>query len=107
MHENITYHKLMQWHREAQALKVNDHFIYRLNRTKFDQFYKQNGVRINSFIEKMKDVDKFWIEHDEEGKMVFVGEGPNRIKKLLEGRTKEDYEAATKSMWDEIISVDW
>lgn len=107
MNENITYHKLMQWHRELQALKQNDHILYRLLRSRVEGFYKANGVRINSFLERVREVDKFWIEHDQDGKMLYEGEGQNRLKKLKEGNTKEQYETATKAMWDEIIAVDF
>lgn len=107
MIENINYHKLMQWHRELQALRQNDHILARFFRSKIDDFYKQNKIRINTFIERTKEVDKFWIEHDADGKMLYSGEGQNKVKKLLEGRTKEEYETAMKSMWDEEIAINW
>lgn len=106
MPENITYHKLIKWHQELQALKVNDHILARFLSTKIAMFYKQNGTRIDSFIKRCNEVDKFWIQHTDDGVMIFEGNGMNRVKKLIEGRTKEEYEAVTKPMWDEVVVVD-
>lgn len=97
----------MKWHQEIQALRGSDHILCRFLRPKIDEFYKQNKIRINTFIERTREVDKFWIEHDKDGKMLFEGEGQNRVKKLLEGRTKEEYEKATLSMWNEEVAVSW
>lgn len=63
------------------------------------EFYKNNGIRIDTLYKKRNEIVKkyFVIEN---GDVVSEGEGENAKPKLREGMKQEDYDAELKT-WEE------
>lgn len=70
--------------------------------SKIRQWEKDNMVRINSILEKMKEIDmEYWQHTAVDGRIEYTmvdGEAGKREPVLIEGKTREDFESAYRSL---------
>lgn len=103
MKEQATVKELLSYHNEY--LQSQNSFYARLLRSRVQDFYKNNGTRVNSYIDKIKALHAKYYELDEKGERNMreveipipdgAPEGTEPKKKreyiLLEGMTVEKY----------------
>lgn len=83
-------------------MKRNGSIVAYLLRGKIAQWEKDNMVRIDSILEKMKQIDtEFWQHNVVDGRIEFVkvdGEDGKREPVLIEGKTREEFESKYKEL---------
>lgn len=83
-------------------MRRNGSIVAHLLRSKISQWEKDNMVRINSILEKMKSIDmEYWQHTAVDGRVEYTmvdGEGGKREPVLIEGKTREDFESAYKDL---------
>lgn len=99
---NLTNQQLLNCYEQLVDMKRNGSIIAYLLKSKIAQWEKDNMVRINSILEKMKVIDmEYWqhtaIDGRVEYKMVDGADG-KREPVLIEGKTREDFEAAYREL---------
>lgn len=93
---------LYQYHKQIQGLRGN--VIELLLKGRINEFYKNNGVRVNTLIEKMASLQKdYYIYEGEQikteekdGKKVFV---------FQDGKTQEQFNAALENLMNQPTTI--
>lgn len=87
---NSSNQHLYLYHTEIDAMKNSIHFYF--NRSKINEFYKNNGIRINGILNKLKELEAKFITRDEAGNILFEEiEGVGKRPIMVEGTTYEQY----------------
>lgn len=97
MNTNITKGTLLALHREAQSTQGLRKIF---DRGKLDKFYNDNNIKINTIITQVIDLRKTFCEMDGENIKMQTIEGKN-VPVLLEGKTQEEFEEASKKLLSE------
>jgi hypothetical protein len=112
--ENVTYSKLINWHRELSGARQNDSIFARFLKPKINEFYNNNKVRIDSFNEWFQKLEDEYLDVEviqlEGGKTktqpAFEGEGKDKKRKMKEGKSREEFDRLLSEKWNEVISVE-
>ena len=87
MQAQFTNSTMLAFHNELESL--NKSVVYYLLKGRIDDFYKQYGIRIESLIVRMNDIEKkYFVVEGEQIKM--EGEGKDAKPVMQEGKTMED-----------------
>lgn len=97
MNQNITNRDLLGLHREAQQLQGLRKIF---EAGKVSKFYIDNGVRINSLMEKIANLRKEYCEMDGDNIKTNMIEG-KAVPVFLEGKTQEAFDQASKDLLSE------
>jgi hypothetical protein len=93
---NLTNQQLLNCYEQLIEMKRNGSIIAHLLRSKIAQWEKDNMVRINSILEKMKEIDmEHWQHTAIDGRIEYTmvdGEDGKREPVLIEGKTREEFE---------------
>lgn len=90
------YKTLMSYHNELNQYKRNS-VLYGMLQSKIQEFYKLNGIRIQSILDKANELNKKYFTF-ENGQPVMDGEK----QKLNEGLTHEQFEIE----WTELMKTE-
>ena len=99
---NITNRQLLQW--DSEAMRMNGSIIGMFNRSKIQEFYRNNEARISTLkrdINELQD-DYFVVENDQ---VKYEGEGNDKKPVMKEGKTLEEYQQKFKELQDKIVSI--
>jgi len=116
---NMPFSELMKLHQECESINKTKSLkvLWDPNRprylSKIRQFYNDNGVRIQAFMDRHNQIDLEFYEVETiileggktEKKFVMEGEAPNIKAKLKEGKTQEEYDQKMKELFAEIVPV--
>lgn len=94
-----TYKQLMSFNNELNQYNRTS-ILWFLLSNKISEFYKLNGVRIQSILDKNNALSEKYFTF-ENGKPVFDGEGEDKKQRMNEGFTQEDYEQE----WNELMNT--
>jgi len=106
---NMNYSALMQMYNEIDTWRKRGSVLYAFNTSKINEFMNNNGVRIQSFMDRHNALDRSFYEYEsrimEGGKTetvpVMEGEAPHMKPKFQEGKTQEEYNEAIKALFAE------
>jgi hypothetical protein len=91
------YKNLYRYHLQIVDSQNNDDVIIHLLKGRINDFYKHNGVRLNSMLDKIQAMQKEYFQFDETGKVKTedkpigeTGETSNDPV-MLEGKTYVEY----------------
>ena len=101
---NITNGQLLRWHDELKQLQSINSIFFQFNRSKINEFYRQNGIRIDSVFKKMDVLRRefFLIEND---KLVMEGEEGKQEPVLLPEKKREDFNAKYQEILEGQVSI--
>lgn len=92
---NVAKSQLLGKHNEINAWKRNDSLLAYFHKSKIDEFYNNNRIRINTILSDFEQINMKYFEHDkdEEGKwrVRIEGEGEARKQVCKEGMTVEGH----------------
>ena len=99
---NLTNQQLLNCYEQLIDMKRNGSIVAYLLKGKIAQWEKDNMVRINSILDKMKEIDmQYWQHTAVDGRIEYKmvdGEDGKREPVLIEGKTREDFEAKYKEL---------
>jgi len=99
---NLTNQELLNCYEQLIEMRRNGSIVAHLLKTKIRQWESDNMVRVNSILEKMKEIDmEYWQHTAVDGRIEYTmvdGEGGKREPVLKEGKTREDFESAYKAL---------
>lgn len=102
---NLTNQQLLNCYEQILDMKRNGNILIYLLRGKINQWENDNMVRINSLLEKMKDIDMdHWQHAAIDGRVEYTmvdDENGKRVPVLKDGKTKEEFEAAYQALLQE------
>lgn len=88
----MTYANLYAYNQEIQNMKGS--VLEKFFRGKIDEFYKHNGLRINTMLEKLRHISADFFEMTEDEKQIkTIDKDGVKTPVMLEGKTTEDYNA--------------
>lgn len=101
---NITNGQLLRWHDELKQLAQVNSIFYHFNRSRINEFYRQNGIRIDSAFKKIDALRRefFLIEND---KLVLEGEEGKKEPVLLPDKNKEDFNTKYQEILEGQVSI--
>jgi hypothetical protein len=106
---NLTNQQLLNCYEELIEMRRNGSVIAYLLMPKIRQWEKDNMVRVNSILEKMKAIDmEYWQHTAIDGRIEYTmvdGENGKREPVLKEGKTREDFESAYKDLLSQETSM--
>ena len=100
----ITNQKLMQFHQELQNLNTNSVLGYLLI-GKVNDFYKHNGIRVQTCIEAIQKIQFDHLEMDEKDHPKLTDPNDPNSVILLEGKTMEQLNSATLFLMNKIVNI--
>ncbi len=79
--------------------------LAKLFKSKLQDFYSENGHRIKTLNETLKNLEKSYFEHDENGiaKLTHAEEGKPSTPILLEGKTMEDFNNSVNNIMNQQV----
>lgn len=102
---NLTNQQLLNCYEQLVDMKRNGNIVAYLIAPKIREWEKNNMVRINTLLEKMKDIDmKYWQHTAIDGRIEYTmvdGENGKREPVLIEGKTKDEFESDYRALLSE------
>lgn len=93
---NLTNQQLLNCYEQLIEMKRNGSIIAHLLKTKIRQWESDNMVRVNSILEKMKEIDmEYWQHTAIDGRIEYTmvdGADGKREPVLIDGKTREEFE---------------
>lgn len=75
--------------------------LFQFNLPKITEFYKKNGIRINTTLERLTDLNKEFFQYD--GEMLKMGEDKKPL--LLPDKKMEDFDRQLKEIMEKEINI--
>ena len=102
----ITNERLYAYHQELLKYSGNS-IIGLLLKTRINSFYKDNGIRIDTLINKLKGINKKYLVLDEKDGIVWeeVGEDKAKKPKMLLGMKYDDFEEEVKKLQQTVVTI--
>lgn len=101
----LTNGYLLELYRQVMELKREGGIIVYLLRSKISQWEKDNMVRVNGILERLKEIDmEYWQHTVEGGEVKFTkvdGDDGKQEPVLIEGKKREDYDALFSALINE------
>lgn len=91
--------RLLAYHQEMEGFK--DSILYQFLSPKIRFFYKQNGIRIQTLVSKVGELNKEFFEY--EGDRLKKGEDKKPV--LLEGKTAEEFDLRLNELMDREVNI--
>ncbi len=95
--------QLYRYHIEIQQLQQTSALGFLL-KGRINDFYKENKIRIDALIEKLKQIQHEFLVHDENDLPKFEGIGNDRKATMIEGKTIDEFNRLTKELMDMNVS---
>ncbi len=96
----ITNERLYAYHQEL--LQISGQSILGiLMKSKIAKFYKDNGIRIDTLIEKLKALNKEYVQFTDDGVMMMNGDKP----KMRIGKEFDEFDIAVKKLQQTKVAI--
>lgn len=101
----VTNQQLISCYEQLIDMKRNGSIVAYLMSSKIRQWENDNMVRVNSILEKMKEIDmEYWQHTAVDGRVEYTmvdGENGKREPVLKEGKERQDFEKAYQDLLGE------
>jgi len=101
---NITNGQLLRWHNELKQLSDVNSIFYQFNRSKIQEFYRQNGIRIDSLFRKTEELRKEYFVI-EEGQIKQIDVDGKKEPVMLPEKSKEDFTKKYQELMEGQVSI--
>jgi len=101
---NITNAMILFYDQELKSLASS--VLYLFNRSKINEFYNKNGIRIKTAIQERESLWKEFIEIDENGNLKMEGEGKEQRLVLKEELRRHEFEEKMTSLMTKQIAIE-
>lgn len=91
--------QLLSYHQEIQGMRGS--ILYQFHISKIKEFYNKNGIRINTTMEMISDLNKKYFVY--EGEELRMGEDKKPV--LLPDFNMEDFSKELKEIMDKEINI--
>lgn len=101
--QNATVATLFRFEQEILAMQHHPEWFF--NNGKIREFFKNNGVRLDSMRTQMKEItEKYFVM--EKGHVKMEGEGDGKKEVLKEGMTREDFDKERMALLEKETVID-
>ena len=102
MRFTTTYKHLIGMMSEIESLRNKRSILAFVNNSKFDDFYKHNKIKADTVMEKVRNLEKEYLEFDEQGVVKKDDAGAPCVQ---EGKTLEELSKKTEEIIMQTVEV--